>query len=54
LTGFFVPLEASEAQKRDETAQDDFDFAVRDGEGTDDDVTPEPPPPVAYFRRRSA
>jgi hypothetical protein len=43
LTGFLVPLEASEAQKTDETAQDDFDSTAGDGEGTDDDVTPEPP-----------
>jgi hypothetical protein len=43
LTGFLVPLEASEAQKSDETAQDDFDSVAGDGEGTDDDVTPEPP-----------
>ncbi|MBX6311926.1 MAG: helicase [Isosphaeraceae bacterium] len=43
LTGFLVPLEASEAQKSDETAQDDFDTEAGDGEATDDDVTPEPP-----------
>jgi hypothetical protein len=43
LTGFLVPLEASEAQKSDETAQDEFDSVGGEVEGTDDDVTPEPP-----------
>ncbi len=43
LTGFLVPLEASEAQKSDETAQDEFDSTAGDGEATDDDVAPEPP-----------
>jgi hypothetical protein len=32
LTGFLVPPEeASEAQRSDETAQDEFDFAAGDG-----------------------
>jgi hypothetical protein len=43
LTGFLVPLEAGEAQKSDETAQDEFDFAASNGVAADDDVTPEPP-----------
>jgi hypothetical protein len=43
LTGFLVPLEASEEQKTDETAQDEFDFeAGTDGAG-DDDTLPETP-----------
>src|SRR4051794_34635600 len=42
LTGFLVPLEASEAQRSDETAQDDYDASAADGEGTDDDAAPEP------------
>src|SRR4051794_34187298 len=43
LTGFLVPLEGSEAQRSDETGQDDFDAEAGDGNGTgDDDATPEP------------
>jgi hypothetical protein len=42
LTGFLVPLEASEAQRSDETGQDDFDSEGGDGDGADDDTTPEP------------
>ena len=43
LTGFLVPLEAGEAQKSDETANDDFDSPAAGGDATDDDTTPEPP-----------
>jgi hypothetical protein len=43
LTGFVVPLEAGEAQKSDETANDDLDSPAAGGDATDDDTTPEPP-----------
>ena len=43
LTGFLVPLEAGEAQKSDETANDDFESPAAGGDATDDDTTPEPP-----------
>jgi hypothetical protein len=43
LTGFLVPLEAGEAQKSDETANDDFDAPAAGGDATVDDTTPEPP-----------
>jgi hypothetical protein len=43
LPGFLVPLEAGEAQKSDETANDDFDSPTAGGDATDDDTTPEPP-----------
>ena len=43
LTGFLVPLEAGEAQKSDETANDDLDSPAAGGDATDDDTTPEPP-----------
>ena len=44
LTGFFVPLEAGEVQKSDETANDELDSpAAGGGDATDDDTTPEPP-----------
>jgi hypothetical protein len=42
LTGFLVPLEAGEAQKSDETAQDELNFGGGDANATDDDTTPEP------------
>ncbi len=42
LTGFLVPLEADDAQKGDETADDSLDAPAGAG-GTDDDATPEPP-----------
>ncbi|MBI1325734.1 helicase [bacterium] len=42
LTGFLVPLEASEAQRHDETAEDEIDGIGGDTEGTDDATTPEP------------
>jgi hypothetical protein len=43
LTGFLVPLEAGEAQKSDETANDDPDSPAAGGDASDDDTTPEPP-----------
>src|SRR4051794_33704062 len=43
LTGFLVPLEASEAQRVDETADDDIDGAADDAGGTDDAAAPEKP-----------
>ena len=50
LTGFLVPLEASEAQKSDETADDDLDAAAGGGDSAVDDTTPEPPASRrAYF-----
>ncbi len=36
-------MEAGEAQKSDETADDDLDSPAGGGDGTDDDATPEPP-----------
>ena len=42
LTGFLVPLGAVEAQKSDETAQDELNFGGGDANATDDDITPEP------------
>jgi Helicase conserved C-terminal domain len=42
LTGFLVPLEAGEAQKSDETADDDIDAPAGGGDAADDDATPEP------------
>jgi len=43
LTGFLVPLEAGEAQKSDETAQDELDFEGGDSDAGDDDTIPETP-----------
>ena len=43
LTGFLAPLEAGEAQKSDETANDDFDSPSAGSGATDDDATPKPP-----------
>ena len=42
LTGFLVPLEAGEAQKSDETAEDDIDAPAAGSDAADDDATPEP------------
>ena len=42
LTGFLVPLEASESQRSDETGLDDFEGVDGDGESADDGDTPEP------------
>ncbi len=41
LTGLLVPLEAGEAQRSDEAADDEIDHAG-DAEGVDDDTPPEP------------
>ena len=55
LTGFLVPLEAGEAQRTDETADDTLDLLGDDADGTDDATAPEPPPRVAPSSpRRSA
>ncbi|MFI5457266.1 MAG: DISARM system helicase DrmA [Isosphaerales bacterium] len=43
LTGFLVPLEATEAQRVDETADDDMDGAADEAGGTDDAAEPEKP-----------
>src|SRR5688500_16359748 len=43
LTGFLVPLDAEEDQRRDEDAAEDLAAGAEPG-GTDDDETPEPPP----------
>ncbi len=43
LTGFLVPLEASEEQKSDETGQDEFDFESSESDAGDDDTLPEAP-----------
>jgi hypothetical protein len=43
LTGFLVPLEASESQPSDETADDDIDGAADEAGGTDDAREPEKP-----------
>jgi hypothetical protein len=43
LTAFLIPLEAGEAQKREEIVQDAIDIAAGSGEGSKDDVMPEPP-----------
>ena len=42
LTGFLVPLEAGEAQKSDEAADDTLDAPAGGGDAADDDNTPEP------------
>ena len=50
LTGFLVPLEAGEAQRQDETAEEELDLLGGDSEATDDATTPEPPAARrAYF-----
>src|SRR5277367_4574363 len=43
LTGFLVPLEASESQRSDETADDEMDGAADEAGGTDDAHEPEKP-----------
>src|SRR5687767_14896014 len=43
LTGFLVPLDADEGQRRDEDSSEELAAGVEPG-GTDDDQTPEPPP----------
>ncbi len=43
LTGYLVPLEASEAQRMDETSDDETFALTPDTDGTDDANAPEPP-----------
>ena len=43
LTGFLVPLQASESQRSDETADDEIDGAADEAGGTDDAREPEKP-----------
>ena len=51
LTGFLVPLEASEAQRVDETADDETFALTPDTDGTDDASTPSRPPRAAPSSR---
>ena len=43
LTGFLVPLEASESQRSDETADEEVDGGADEAGGTDDTREPEKP-----------
>ena len=48
LTGFLVPLEAGEAQRADETGEDDFALNGGEAEGTDDAARRNRPRPAAH------
>jgi hypothetical protein len=45
LTGFMVPLEASESRRSDETADDEIDGAADEAGGNDDTAKSEKPAP---------